>query len=98
MNNILRTAFARASRAEVESDNDPVTIGHADANTLFAALLRARDDLFRARHAVTEAVAEAKIAEREFQAASDAMQQLFVDHDLIELPLPGAVPMEAAHG
>jgi hypothetical protein len=74
---------------ELPADNDPVTITHhPDANSLFADMLRAKDDLFRATHAVTEALEEKRRAVDAYQRSSEAMQRLFVDHDLIDLPLP----------
>ena len=71
-----------------EADNDPITVGHKDANAVFADLLRTKADVFAAEHHATEAIEARDKAKRDHQRAWEAMTKLFQDHDLTEVPLP----------
>ncbi|MDE2470559.1 MAG: hypothetical protein KGL35_17880 [Bradyrhizobium sp.] len=83
----FRILLGRADIAE--ADNDPVTVHqHPDANILFANLLRAKQDWIIAQHSATEAREQAVSARISYEEASNAMMQLFVDHDLVDRPLP----------
>jgi regulator of RNase E activity RraB len=91
----MRALLGNASEA-LDADNDLITIGHADANTLFANLKRAKDDLFAAGHAVTEAQ-DAKVeAEKAYALACQAMIRLFEENDIVDRPLPE--PVESQEG
>ena len=71
-----------------DADNDPVTIGHPDANSLFADLQRTKADVFATEHAATEANEAHETAKRNHMRAWEAMQQHFIDHDLLEPQMP----------
>ena len=73
---------------EPEADNDPVTIGHPDANSLFADLQRTKADVFAAQHAATEAAEYLVRAKHNHARAWEDMQQHFINHDLADVPLP----------
>jgi hypothetical protein len=73
---------------EPEADNDPVTVGHKDANAIFADLKRTKSDVFSAQHAATEAADALIQAKLDHTRAWEAMTKLFQDHDLTDVPLP----------
>jgi Holliday junction resolvasome RuvABC DNA-binding subunit len=73
---------------EVEADNDPITIGHKDANALFADLQRTKADVFAAQHAATEATDALAQAKIDHTRAWEAMMKLFQNAELTDVTLP----------
>jgi hypothetical protein len=78
----------RGMSEPLQADNDPVTVGHADANALFADLLRTKQDVFAAEHAATEACSHLEQARLDHVRAWERMQKLFIENDLNDPPMP----------
>ena len=99
MTSFLKRAFQLVEAQELSPDNDPMTIAqHADANTRFSAILRAKSDWLAAQHKVTttkeqlaDDIADAELAGAHYRRALEAMEQLFRDNDIFDAPLPGEI-------